>query len=146
MFRYNKIKIGNILKFITKAKLRFEYKDSNNIKWYSLKDDLILYIGDKDLSDVKSITVKKHEIITVPKDNFATDLASIPYLLQWIYKPNGKYTRSAIIHDYLYSLKHTKQTYCDNIFRKAMKLDGVKFHTRWIFYFAVSLMGWRYKQ
>ena len=41
-------------------------------------------------------------LIRVPK-SFITDGASVPKSLQWLYNPFGKYIKSAIIHDYLYS-------------------------------------------
>lgn len=116
--------------FLNKAKLQFEYEDKDNIKWYTLKEPLIFSSDDEEF------------IIPVL---FKTDLASVPYGLQWLFKPNGKYTRSAILHDYMYSLRTLKRSYCDKIFLKAMKSDGVNFMTRWLFYFAVRCFGWWYR-
>lgn len=116
------------MEFLNKAKIRFEFQDGDRVKWFSLKEDLIFSTtGDKD--------------IIVPKDIFLTDLASVPHGLQWMYKSSGLYTSSAILHDYLYSNRALKQKYCDKIFLVAMKSQKVKFHTRWLFYFAVRLFG-----
>lgn len=131
------------MKFLSKAKLQFEYKDTDNIKWYTLKEDLILYVGKEQIKN--NMTVPVSDLIIVPKDLFYTDLASIPKLLHFIYKPNGKYTRASIIHDYLYSDKTKNRFYADYIFLKCMKLDNVPFHTRYLFYFAVSLFGASHK-
>ena len=116
------------MEFLTKAKLKFEYTDTKGVKWYSLKNNLI-FNNDTD------------DLIIVPKDVFFTDLASVPKFLQWLYKPDGKYTRCAILHDFLYSNRHFKRAYCDYIFRCAMKLDKVSFKDRWVFWLAVRVGG-----
>lgn len=117
-----------MLRFNGIAKLRFEYKDSDGIKWFTLKNDLILSDDDK-------------VVVKVPKDLFSFDCASVPKYLQWIYSPQGRYTRSAIIHDFNYSKPSVNRFYADKLFLKCMKLDGVKFHTRWLFYGAVLIFG-----
>ena len=70
-----------------------------------------------------------------------TDFASVPIGLQWLYKPTGKYSRSAVLHDYLYTIKDFPRYEADLIFLEAMKCDKVPFHTRWAFYLAVLLFG-----
>ena len=116
------------MKFLTPAKLKLEFVNDDNIKMYSLKQNLIL--------DDDKYT---KELIIVPKELFLTDLASIPKLVRWLYSPSGKYTRASIIHDFCYSQRDIKRKTADKIFRKCMKLDKVDFFTRWIFYFAVRI-------
>ena len=83
----------------------------------------------------------ERKTIIVPK-NFITDLASIPRILWSIYPPFGKYTKAAVLHDYLYK-KHSgfERKEADKIFREAMKVSKVDFFTRNLFYFNVRIFG-----
>ena len=114
------------MKFLNKAKLKFE-DTINGVKWYSLKEPLQFDTG--------------KEIYIVPAYLFFTDLATIPKGLQWLYKPNGKYTDSAVLHDYLYSDSKISRSYADYILREAMKSQGVSLVTCWTFWGAVRLFG-----
>lgn len=118
------------MQFLNRPKLQRE-KVVDKVKWYTLKEPLI-FSGD-------------NEEFIIPAELFYTDLATVPKGLRWLFKPNGKYTASAILHDYMYSIRVLKRSYCDWIFLKAMKSDGVNFLTRWLFYFAVRGFGWRYR-
>jgi len=113
--------------FENKAKLKFEYKDDKGVRFYTLKEDLV-FIHDKDR-------------IIVPKNIYYTDLASVPKGLQWIFKPNGKYTRASIVHDYLYDNRAISRYKADLIFLRAMKSDNVNFSTRWLFFGMVRFFG-----
>ncbi len=87
-------------------------------------------------------------IITVPA-GFRTDFASIPRMLWPILPPHGKYSRAAVVHDYLYSIRgkasralpYTRAE-CDEIFLIAMAELGVSWATRWVMYLGVRLGGW----
>ena len=86
----------------------------------------------------------KSEVITVPK-GFITDLASIPRPF-WsiIGSPNGRYGRSAVIHDYIYrtpEIKYTRKR-ADEIFYEGMVYLKVNFFRRKIMYFAVRIFAW----
>lgn len=78
--------------------------------------------------------------VSIPA-GFITDLASTPRLLWVIYPPFGKYLVGAVVHDYLYSIKHPRRE-ADISFRYILKQDGVGLITRWNFYLAVRLFGW----
>lgn len=106
---------------MSKPKLQYEYTGNYNTKWYSLKEDLI------------------YENIKVPKNIFFTDLASVPIGLRWIYKPIGKYTRAAIFHDWLCSIRAYSKVKAHWKFLKIMKEDKVNFLTRWIFFLTVFI-------
>lgn len=81
----------------------------------------------------------KSETFTVQAP-FETDLASVPRLLVWLVPRFGRYTRSAILHDYL--LKHRTDISrhdTDGIFRRSMREHDVAFLQRWMMWSAVGL-------
>ncbi len=72
-------------------------------------------------------TTDAGELVSVPA-GFVTDLASVPRALWWLYPPFGRYTRAAVIHDWLYregriGRRPITRAEADEIFRQAM-LDG----------------------
>jgi hypothetical protein len=79
--------------------------------------------------------------ITVPK-GFVTDFASIPSVF-WSadLSPNGKYSKAAIVHDYLYWTQGCSREQADNILDIAMKESDVAFVTRSTIYGGVRLGG-----
>ncbi len=105
--------------------------EEDGIKWYTLESDLIFNSG--------------KAVYTVPKEVFETDLTTIPKCLKWLYKPNGKYSMSAVLHDFLYDEPNTTRLHADYIFLLAMKSQGVNFFTRWIFFSSVRIFGGRYR-
>lgn len=86
-----------------------------------------------------------NRIIEVPA-NFITDLASTPKILWNIFEPAGKnYTRSALVHDYLYSKNciytDISRKEADKIFLEIMKERGVSFWKRHLMFIAVRMFG-----
>ena len=82
-------------------------------------------------------------LIRVPK-SFITDGASVPHSLQWLYNPFGKWIKSAVIHDYLYSKYNNtgiNRKLADKIFYHIMKESKVNSNTRKKFYKAVRYFG-----
>jgi len=79
--------------------------------------------------------------ITVPK-GFVTDFASIPQPF-WSFglSPSGRYSRAAIIHDYLYWTQACTRLEADNILVIAMKESMVPESTRNTIYRGVRLGG-----
>lgn len=81
---------------------------------------------------------------------FKTDGASVPRIF-WAFLPTwGRYSRAAVIHDYLYNeLRPGTQPHpeaptrqrADAIFLEAMEVCGVGFLTRWIMWAAVRTFG-----
>ena len=58
--------------------------------------------------------------ITVPK-GFVTDWASVPRILHSILPPRGRYSKAAVLHDYLYKTHYKKdRKVCDKLFLEAM--------------------------
>ena len=81
----------------------------------------------------------------VPK-GFFTDLATTPKWVWSFYPPNSRYyTKSSIIHDYLYDKSNFSRLKCDWIFLKAMKDEGFNMIGRWIFFISVRLVGWMHR-
>lgn len=97
------------------------------------------------------------EIIAVPA-GYVTDFASIPKVC-WsiIGSPMGKYSKAAVVHDYLYdqgglipratdsdggtAYRRYSKADSDNIFKEAMRVLGVGNPRRWMMYQAVKLFG-----
>lgn len=118
------------MKFVTTTKLQYEYTE-NKVKFYTLKDDLIFVNG--------------KERIIVPRNLYKTDIASVPYLLTWLFKRQGKYTNAAILHDYLTDDRKFPLLKAHWYFLKGMKHDGVGFFTRSTFFVSVLLFGWIFR-
>lgn len=79
--------------------------------------------------------------ITVPK-GFVTDFASIPQAFWGFgFSPNGKYSRAAIVHDYLYWSQGCTRSEADNILLIAMKESAVPTATRDAIYQGVRIGG-----
>lgn len=88
----------------------------------------------------------RYGLICVPK-GFVTDLASVPRLL-WAYLPPfGNYTRSAVIHDALYTFQQINgqpitRKIADRILNEAMGDDDTGNWERNIIFIGVRLGGW----
>ena len=78
-------------------------------------------------------------VILVPS-GFTTDFASVPKSIKAIY--SFKSTReAALLHDFLYSKKQLSRKTCDNLFLEQMKLSGVSWFVRTVFYHSVRVFG-----
>lgn len=86
------------------------------------------------------------EIVYVP-EGFITDFASIPKIFySLVGGPTGRYTRAAVVHDYLYVRGTYSRKRTDEIFYEAMTILKVSYWKRKAMYFAVRLGGrtpWR---
>ena len=83
--------------------------------------------------------------VTVPK-GFRHDGASVPRVLWAILPRVGRYSRAALIHDYLYDTKRCGKQIADAAFYDIMKYDGVNPVVRWVMWKAVEWFGgaaWR---
>lgn len=85
-------------------------------------------------------------VITVKK-GFVTDFASIPQPLRFFgLSPYGRYSRAAVLHDFLYWDQRCTKDQSDRLFAIAMRESGVGPMTVWFFYNGVHLGGagaWR---
>lgn len=72
-----------------------------------------------------------------------TDFASVPRVFVWFIPRYGRYTKAAILHDYLcrraVPAGDISRIDADGVFRQAMRELGVPFLRRWIMWAAVRL-------
>jgi Protein of unknown function (DUF1353) len=96
----------------------------------------------------------EREPFVVPVD-METDFASVPRVFVWFLPRYGRYTKAAILHDFLWRKRAAEGTLswldADAIFRRAMRELHVPFLRRWILWAAVryaaltkkgGLKGW----
>jgi len=79
------------------------------------------------------------ELFQVPSGQ-TTDFASVPRIFIWFLPRYGRYTKAAILHDYLWEEKVPKgmsRLDADGLFRQAMRELDVPFLRRWIMWSAV---------
>jgi len=82
----------------------------------------------------------RHEIV-VP-EGFVTDYASIPAgPFRALFERQGRYSRAALVHDYLYWSQSCSRAQADNLFMIAMTELGVRERERGPIYQAVRLGG-----
>ena len=74
---------------------------------------------------------------------FVTNYASTPRFLWAIFPPQGKWSKAAVLHDWLYSEKTTSRFMADCMFRDAMRELGVPLWRRVLMFYAVRAFGWR---
>jgi len=97
-------------------------------KW-ELEQELLVWVND--------------HLLLVPA-RFVTDLASIPWILQWKYNPEDiSLIRPAILHDYLYQDPNGfSRAEADTIFYDALRVEGNSWFDSYAMYSAVRLFGW----
>jgi hypothetical protein len=79
------------------------------------------------------------ELFQVPAGQ-TTDFASVPRIFIWFLPRYGRYTKAAILHDFLWEEKVPKgmsRLDADGLFRQAMRELDVPFLRRWIMWAAV---------
>ncbi len=79
--------------------------------------------------------------IRVPK-GFITDLASTPNFLWWWLPPFGKYTKAAVLHDFIYQTHCKTRKEADEIFKEAMVIGGTPAWKVRLMYLGVRAFGW----
>lgn len=100
-------------------------------------------IDDQDWKVLRALTYyASTEVFEVPVGEH-TDFASVPREFVWFIPRYGRYTKAAILHDYLCSVcvpaHRVSRIEADGIFRQAMRKDDVPFLRRWIMWAAVRL-------
>lgn len=81
-----------------------------------------------------------NDVIRVPK-GFITDLASVPKVFWNIIPPMGKYSKAAVLHDWLYACQVFSKIETDGIFLEAMEALGVPAIERDTLYEGVKVGG-----
>ncbi len=119
--------------------LILEYIPETNM--WKIVRKLVYFVGEEGSNDR----------IIVPKD-FITDLKSVPWPAVMFIPKSGKSNQSAVLHDYLYSIrgeisepgnmkKRTRKE-CDGIFKESMQILGVHWFKLGTIFNAVRLGGW----
>ena len=72
---------------------------------------------------------------------FETDFASVPRGLWNIFPPSGRYSKAAVLHDYLYRVSKLSRKHCDEIFLNCMNALGVPYPQRYAMYWGVRMFG-----
>jgi hypothetical protein len=100
----------------------------------------LLQVGDTEFELAAPETyVGKTDTFVVPKGE-GTDLASVPIGLTWLIPRYGRYTRAAILHDYLWSHPEMiSKSDADGVFRRVLRELGVSALRRWTMWAAVRL-------
>lgn len=78
----------------------------------------------------------------VVPEGFQTNLASVPRIFYTLVPPFGRYTKAAVLHDYLCKQFHygfVTRKLADEVFLEAMKVSNVQFITRYLLYGCVRL-------
>lgn len=78
------------------------------------------------------------DLFVVPKCE-SSDYASVPKIFQWLFPQSGRYTRAAVLHDYLWRTREVSYADADGLFRRAMAELGVPFLRRWTMWAAVRI-------
>ena len=73
---------------------------------------------------------------------FITDFASVPRGLWNIFPPHGRYSKAAVLHDYLYRFSKLTRKRCDEIFLECMTAIGVPYIKRYLMYWGLRVGGW----
>jgi hypothetical protein len=97
-------------------------------------------IDDKIWQLLKEIEYKgMRDSFQIPVGQY-TDFASVPRVFVWFLPRYGRYTKAAILHDYLWQVEVPKgmsRIDADGLFRQAMRELEVPFLRRWIMWAAV---------
>jgi len=72
---------------------------------------------------------------------FITDFASVPRIFWALIPPNGKYTKAAVLHDWMYKYAIMNKAYADLTFYRGMLILGVPQWKAYAMYKVVSMFG-----
>jgi len=83
-------------------------------------------------------------IVEIP-EGFASDGASVPKALWWMYHPFGRYLKAAVVHDWFCVTQTIDYKEAALVFREAMEVCGVNRWRRQKMYWAVKYFGPKFK-
>src|SRR4051812_21103720 len=98
-------------------------------------------IGDSDWELLAPITYRGNTQTFQVEPGFLTDFASVPKPLVGLFPRYGKYTKAAILHDFLWRTHAVEKVDANGIFRRAMRELGVPTIRRWMMWAAVGLVS-----
>jgi len=107
-------------------------------------------VGENDWELMNELVYQgNYETFVVPAGT-DTDFASVPRPFVWFIPRYGKYTRAAILHDYLWRVKamdgEIAWADADGLFRRTLRELDVAFLQRWIMWSAVRLASMTKRQ
>jgi hypothetical protein len=96
--------------------------------------------GDFEWRVVKPLSYEGHTDTFTVTSGSTTDFASVPGIFQWLIPREGRYTKPAVLHDFL--CRNGEKIGCpiadaDGVFRRAMAELNVPFLRRWVMWAAV---------
>jgi len=103
-------------------------------------DVVVKELDDRNWQLMSTLTYQGKQDHFVVRPGMHTDFASVPRVFVWLLPRYGRYTKAAILHDYLWREevpKGLKRADADGIFRRAMRELGVAFLRRWMMWTAV---------
>lgn len=86
------------------------------------------------------VWMAKDRVLTVPA-GFVTNLASIPIGFRNLLNVNGRSRKPAVLHDWLYRTHIMSRKEADQLFREALKAEGLGPITRNLYYAGVRIGG-----
>lgn len=119
------------------------HKEAISLPFVGDSDPLVRQIGDRDWEVAKALTYRGIDEEFVVPAGMETDFASVPRAFVWFLPRYGRYTKAAILHDYLWRFRVGSQTEpvsrrdADGLFRRVMRELDVPFLRRWIMWAAV---------
>lgn len=106
-------------------------------------EPLVRQVGERDWEVIEPLVYRgRTEEFTVPAGT-PTDFASVPRIFVWFLPRYGRYTKAAILHDYLWRSRvgdaaaPVSRRDADGLFRRVMRELHVPFLRRWIMWTAV---------
>lgn len=113
-------------------------------------------VGDDRWSLGESLVYRGERDTWIIPRGYVTDLATVPRMVAWLIPTYGRYTRAAIVHDYLITNllcragcpgpNHVAPNDIDGIFRRILRELGVSAPRRWAMWAGVrwgALLGGR---
>ncbi len=106
-------------------------------------EPMVRQVGEREWEVVEPLVYRgQTDEFTVPA-GMPTDFASVPRVFVWFLPRYGRYTKAAILHDYLWRYRiddpdaPVSRRDADGLFRRVMRELGVPFLRRWIMWTAV---------
>lgn len=97
-------------------------------------------VSDRTWCVVEPLTYQGKFQTFIVQENFETDLASVPRALVWLIPSYDRYTKCAVLHDWLWAKEPTvHKADANGIFRRAMREEDVSVIHRWMMWAAVGL-------
>lgn len=114
-----------------------QFSEHLDLRWIGPKNGKVMW----ELLQPLTYEANSGEVITVPV-GFNTDLATVPRVLWAWLPPDWKYSKAAVLHDYLLVTKLKPWDEANILFHEGMTDLRVNRIQNWLMYRAVC--GWRW--